>query len=76
MKAVRISLVIATEMEDSSDVSLHGGMTVEIWSNNDINIQEARRELSDKLINWARGFLGYDETTKIVIRSIASNSDE
>jgi len=76
MMATRVSLVIATEMEDSSDISLHGGVTVEIWSDNDINIQEARRELSDNLINWARGFLGYNETTKIVIRSIASNSDE
>lgn len=74
--AVRASLIVATEEEESSLISLQGGITVEVWSEDDssnggVNAQAAKDELSKKLVDWATSFLGYDETIKIVIRPVA-----
>ena len=72
----RASLVLARENPETLDVSLHGGVTVEVWTENDnINIEEARYELRRILIDWAMGFLGNDEIVKISVLPIASSGE-
>lgn len=53
---------------DGSGCSPHGGVNVTISSSDGINWEEAARELTSKVVDWANSFLKYSGTNEIRIR--------
>jgi hypothetical protein len=66
-RRLQVTLQICGDPNDDGQ-SPTGYIEVTISNDDGINWQEARRELRDKLVNWALTFAKYPGTSEIVIK--------
>ena len=64
---IQVTLQICGD-PDNSGCSPHGGVYVTINSSDGINWEEAVRELTSKIVDWANSFIKYSGTNEITIR--------
>ena len=65
---IEVYLKVYGDPDDKGRTPPYGGVYVSINNSDGINLEEAVRELTSKIVDWANSFIRYPGTEEITIK--------